>query len=121
MDMGESSLKVRRREVKPLHPSIRRDSTHRSKRSRRLLLSFVLLVFILSIFLSLRGPLARLYEWEGRLREAERRLEEERALTRSLEERLEKAHDPSFLERRARELGYVRPGEIPLVVEERKR
>ncbi len=97
-----------------------RGSSRASHRRRRLL-CLLLFLLVLCGFLVMRAPLTRLAEWEGRLREAERRLEEERAVTRSLEERLSAAREPYHLELRARELGYVRPGEVPLVVEERKR
>lgn len=84
-------------------------------------MALAVFLLITSLFLALRGPLGKLAENQGNLREAERRLEEEREVTRALEERLEFTRDPCYLEMKARELGYVKPGEVPLVVEESKR
>ena len=99
----------------------RRSCRARTDRRRKALVVVSLFLLAVSVFLALRGPLGRLAESERQLRELEGKLEQERAVTRSLEERLESARDPSYLERKARELGYVKPGEVPLVVEERRR
>jgi cell division protein FtsB len=64
----------------------------------------------------LLGPVTRLLESGNDLAEAESQLAEERARTQDLEER--KAWDLTdrFVEWEARRMGYVKPGEIPIIV-----
>ncbi len=64
----------------------------------------------------LLGPVTRVIESRHNLAQAEAQLAEERSRTWALEER--KAWDMTdrFVELEAREMGYVKPGEIPIVV-----
>jgi len=64
----------------------------------------------------LLGPLTRLIESRRNLSQAETQLGEEQSRTAVLEER--KAWDltENFVEWEARKMGYVKPGEIPIIV-----
>jgi cell division protein FtsB len=62
--------------------------------------------------------LLRYLDSRRELREAEEELREEEAATRFLEERKERAMSDGFLEEEARKMGYVKPGEIPIIVPE---
>lgn len=61
-------------------------------------------------------PVARYLESRGELSRTEARLAEERALKEELEERRARALSDEYVEGEARRMGYVKPGEIPLIV-----
>jgi len=64
----------------------------------------------------LLGPILRNMESRRNLVELENELEAERAETRELEGRKERAQSKEYVENEAREMNYVKPGEIPIVV-----
>lgn len=88
----------------------------RVKRRRRITLAVLLLLAAGLITYILLGPVTRLVESQRNLTQAEAQLDEEQSRTHALEER--KAWDMTdrFVELEAREMGYVKPGEIPIVV-----
>ena len=94
----------------------RRRATPRAGKRRR---AFALLAVIISLGLIaavLYRPVTRLVESRNSLLRAEERLAEERAKTQELEERLERDLSEEYVEGEARRMGYVKPGEIPLIV-----
>ncbi len=88
----------------------------RVKRRRRIALAILVVLAAGLITYILLGPVTRLVESQRNLAQAEAQLEEEKSRTRALEER--KAWDMTdrFVELEAREMGYVKPGEIPIIV-----
>jgi len=61
-------------------------------------------------------PTRRLLEQRRRIAGMVQGLHEVERSNRALEERIARLQDPDFVEQRARELGLVLPGEVPLVV-----
>lgn len=90
----------------------------RSRRRRRSITVFLLLLCLGIAAYVLSTPLLRYLDSRRELREAEEELREEEAATRFLEERKERAMSDGFLEEEARKMGYVKPGEIPIIVPE---
>jgi cell division protein FtsB len=87
------------------------------RRRRRRIATAVMVVLALGLVTYiLLGPVTRMMESRRNLARAEAQLAEERSRTRVLEER--KAWDMTerFVELEARKMGYVRPGEIPIIV-----
>jgi len=86
------------------------------KRRRRVALAVLIVLAAGLITYILLGPVTRVIESRRNLSQAEAELAEERSRTLALEER--KAWDMTdrFVELEAREMGYVKPGEIPIVV-----
>jgi cell division protein FtsB len=64
----------------------------------------------------LLGPIMRTMESRRELSRAQSELEKERARTQELQERKERALSDEFVEKEARKMGYVKPGEIPIIV-----
>lgn len=84
---------------------------------RRRLVSFCALVMCLTLIaLVLHGPISRMLQSRRELGQVEAKLSQEREYTRSLEERKDRALSEEYVEMEARRMGYVKPGEIPLVV-----
>ena len=102
---GEGSARTRRLEEDP-----------RVRRRRRLMTAFLLMACAVIVALFLRGPITRLVESRRNLAETEARLAEEEERTRSLEERRERDLTDRYVEMEARRMGYVKPGEIPIVI-----
>lgn len=75
-----------------------------------------LLVCMGLIAVILHGPLARMFRSRQELEGLERKLDQERETTRALEERKNLALSEEYVEWEARKMGYVKPGEIPLIV-----
>ncbi len=97
-------------------PSKRCELPAKIKRRRRLVAAVLVVVALGIIAYILLGPLTRLIESRRNLSEAETQLAEEQSRTAVLEER--KAWDltEKFVEWEARKMGYVKPGEIPIIV-----
>lgn len=75
------------------------------------------LILVLALAaLVLYRPVARYLESGKELARAEAQLAGEQALTRELEARRDQAASEDYVEGEARRMGYVKPGEIPLVV-----
>ncbi len=86
------------------------------KRRRRIVVAVLVVLALGLIAYILLGPLTRLIESRRNLSQAETQLTEEQSRTAVLEER--KAWDltENFVEWEARKMGYVKPGEIPIIV-----
>lgn len=88
-----------------------------SVRRRRRLAAFLMLLAAAGLVTYLLlGPILRNMESHRNLVELENKLEAERAETRELEGRKERAQSKEYVENEAREMNYVKPGEIPIVV-----
>jgi cell division protein FtsB len=86
------------------------------RRRRRLAALFLALSAAGLITYLLLGPITRAVESRGNLSRAEAQLQEERSRTQALEERKSRALTEDFVEEEARKMGYVKPGEIPIIV-----
>lgn len=86
------------------------------RRRRRLVTALLLLACAGIIALVLKGPVTRLVESRRELASTEARLAEEEKVTRELEERKARDLTDRYVEMEARRMGYVKPGEIPIVV-----
>lgn len=93
----------------------RRAGKARASRRRALALLALFLALALAAAVLYR-PVARYLESRGELSRTETRLAEEKALTEELEERRARALSDKYVEGEARRMGYVKPGEIPLIV-----
>lgn len=65
-------------------------------------------------------PATQVLESRRSLAQAEEKLAEEKARTQELEERRERDLGEEYVEGEARKMGYVKPGEIPLIVLDEK-
>lgn len=97
------------------HGARREGRGRRTRRRRAVALVGLILVLALASAVLYR-PVVRYLESRRELASTEARLAEERALTRGLEERRDFASSERYVEGEARRMGYVKPGEIPLVV-----
>ncbi len=100
-------------------PRKRESALRRSKKRRRLA---AVVAFLLAIALAaavLYGPFTRYLSSRRELGRAESLLAEETEATRALLERRERALSEEYVEGEARKMGYVKPGEIPLIVLDR--
>ena len=97
-------------------PSRRHRTPRRVKIRRRIAFAVMTLMAAGLITYVLLGPVTRVLDSRSNLARAEDQLAEERSRTQSLEER--KAWDLTdrFVEWEARKMGYVKPGEIPIIV-----
>jgi len=86
------------------------------KRRRRIAAAILVILAVGLITYILLGPVTRVIESRRNLSQMEAQLAEEQSRTQALEER--KAWDMTerFVEWEARKIGYVKPGEIPIVV-----
>jgi cell division protein FtsB len=86
------------------------------KRRRRIAFAVLTLMAAGLVTYILLGPVTRLLDSSSDLARAESQLAEEKARTQELEER--KAWDLTdrFVEWEARRMGYVKPGEIPIII-----
>ncbi len=66
----------------------------------------------------LSGPLLRNLDASAETQAKQLEFEKEQARTQDLRERKAQANDLSYLEEEARRIGYVLPGEIPVIVVE---
>ncbi|MDI6873077.1 MAG: septum formation initiator family protein [Actinomycetota bacterium] len=93
----------------------RRERKDRSPRRRAVALVGLFLALALAAAVLYR-PMARYLESRNELARSEAQLAEERALTRELEERRDRASSDEYVEGEARRMGYVKPGEVPLII-----
>lgn len=115
MVRGRGTGKINGPRESKLHGG-RREEWGRLWRRRRTTALIGLLPVLVLACVVLYRPVVRYLESSKELANAEARLAEERALTRELEERRDFASSDSYVEGEARRMGYVKPGEIPLVV-----
>jgi len=93
----------------------------KSQGGRKGFLLVLSLIALIIVTLVLLDPVLRYVKSSRDLHQKEKELEREKERTAELEERKAQAEDLNFLEREARKLGYVKPGEIPIkIVEERQ-
>jgi cell division protein FtsB len=86
------------------------------KRRRRVVMAVLVVLAAGLITYILLGPVTRVIESRRNLSQTETQLAEERSRTLALEERKALDMTDRFVEMEAREMGYVKPGEIPIVV-----
>lgn len=86
------------------------------RRRRRLMVAVLALLAAGLITYLLLGPVMRTIESRRVLSRVEAELAEERARTQTLEDRKSRALTDDFVEEEARKIGYVKPGEIPIIV-----
>ncbi|MDY6794422.1 MAG: septum formation initiator family protein [Actinomycetota bacterium] len=101
----ESKRDIRRKTVSPV-----------VRRRRRVVAVFLVLAAAGLITYLMLGPVTRNIESSNNLDELEAELEEERARTSELESRESNALTDEYVEEEARKMGYVKPGEIPIIV-----
>ncbi len=83
---------------------------------RRLVFTFILASVIFLIVMLGVKPLLQMRSSNQQVKAREDRLEAERAKTQELEEKKQQASSAELIEEEARRLGYVMPGEIPIVI-----
>lgn len=86
------------------------------RRRHRLFTAFAVIACAAIVALVLKGPVTRLVESRRNLSATQARLAEEEEVTRSLQERRDRDLTDRYVEMEARKMGYVKPGEIPIVV-----
>lgn len=97
-------------------PSRRGEIPARTRRRRRILAVALSLLAVGLVVYILLGPVTRLVESRRNLSRAETQLAEERSRTAALEERKAWGMTDTFVELEARKMGFVKPGEIPIIV-----
>ncbi len=88
----------------------------RVKRRRRIAGAVLAILAVGLIVYVLIGPVTRVIDSRRNLSRVEAQLAEERSRTAVLEERKSWGMTDTFVEWEAREMGYVKPGEIPIIV-----
>ena len=68
----------------------------------------------------LLGPVTRTIESRRNLSRVQAELAEEKSRTEILEDRKSRSLTDEFVEQEARKMGYVKPGEIPIIVLDEK-
>jgi cell division protein FtsB len=94
----------------------KREISRRIRRRRRLAAAVLALLAAGLIAYLLTGPIMRTIESRRVLSRTESELEQEKNLTQALQERKDRALTIDFVEEEARKMGYVKPGEIPIIV-----
>jgi cell division protein FtsB len=97
-------------------PSKRCELPAKIKRRRRIVAAVLFVLALGLIAYILLGPVTRLIESRRSLSHAETQLAEEQSRTAVLEERKAWDMTEKFVEWEARKMGYVKPGEIPIIV-----
>ena len=84
--------------------------------------SLALLIFLALVIvgLLLTGPIMRNLDASTEIKAKQAEFEKEREKAEDLRNRKARANDMGFLEEEARRIGYVLPGEIPVIVVEEK-
>lgn len=98
----------------------REERWRRVKKRRRAAALAGLLLALALVAVVLSGPFSRYLESKRELSRTESQLAEERAKTQVLEERRNRALTDEYIEGEARRMGYVKPGEIPLIILDEK-
>jgi cell division protein FtsB len=88
----------------------------RVKRRRRVIGAVLAVLAAGLIVYILLGPVTRVIESRRNLSQVETQLKEEQSRTAALEERRAWDMTETFVEWEARKMGYVKPGEIPIIV-----
>ncbi len=83
---------------------------------RRLVFTFILSAVIFLILMLGVKPLLQMRSSNQQVKAREARLQAEREKTAELEDKKQQASNPELIEEEARKLGYVMPGEIPIVI-----
>lgn len=83
---------------------------------RRLVFGFILSAVIFLIVMIGVKPLLQMRSSNQEVKAREARLVAEREKTAGLEDKKQQASNPALIEEEARKLGYVMPGEIPIVI-----
>ncbi len=83
---------------------------------RRCVFGFMLAATIFLVVMLGVKPLLQMHSSNNQVKAREASLQAERERTRELQERKEQAGNPQLIEEEARKLGYVMPGEIPIVL-----
>jgi len=83
---------------------------------RRLVFGFILSAVIFLILMLGVKPLLQMRSSNQQVKAREARLQAEREKTAELEDKKQQASNPELIEEEARKLGYVMPGEIPIVI-----
>lgn len=97
-------------------PGVKRPPTRQARKKRRLVLAFLALAAAGLVTFLLLGPVMRNIESRRVLSGTQAEMEREKAETAELEERRERAKTEEFIESEARDMGYVKEGEIPIVI-----
>lgn len=92
-------------------------SAAKRRRTIAIIASIIALGLVATV---LYRPVMRVLESRRSLARAEEKLAEEKAKTQELEERLQRDLSEEYVEGEARRMGYVMPGEIPLIVLDEK-
>lgn len=87
-------------------------------RRRKVTLGLLMLAALAITGVVLAGPVMRNVDAAKQIDAKQAEFEREQAVTQDLESRKANANDLKFLEQEARRIGYVLPGEIPVVVVE---
>jgi hypothetical protein len=111
---GEGATSTGSRET--AEPRRRCELPAKIKRRRRIAAAVLALLALGLVVYVLLGPVTRLIESRRNLVRVETRLSEEQSRTAVLEERKAWDMTEKFVEWEARKMGYVKPGEIPIIV-----
>lgn len=96
-----------------------RPIARRRTKKRRCLVAAAFLLALALAAAVLYGPFSRYLSSRRELARTQSLLTEEEEATRALMERRERALSNDYVEEEARKMGYVKPGEIPLIVLDR--
>ncbi len=83
---------------------------------RRLVFTFMLAAIIFLVVMLGVKPLLQMHSSNQEVKAREARLQAEREKTAALEDKKQQASNSELIEEEARKLGYVMPGEIPIVI-----
>jgi cell division protein FtsB len=97
-------------------PRTKRGISKEARRRRRLTVAVLSLLAAGLIVYILLGPVTRTINSRNSLSRIKAELADERSQTQALEERKIRALTEEFVEEEARKMGYVKPGEIPIIV-----
>ena len=85
---------------------------------RKILVGLLVLMALLIVGYILSGPITRNIDASSEIKAKQLEAEKEHAKTEDLNVRKAQANDIKYLEEEARRIGYVLPGEIPVIVVE---
>lgn len=88
---------------------------------RKIMMGLLVLIALVIVGYILSGPIMRNIDASKEIKAKQLEAEKERAKTEDLSLRKAQANDMKFLEEEARRIGYVLPGEIPVIVVEEGR
>ncbi|OFW61460.1 MAG: hypothetical protein A2W01_09780 [Candidatus Solincola sediminis] len=112
---GRQGAKPRRRVSSP--PARQSHAVPPEIRRRRRLATLVLVLLAAGLIAYiLTGPILKVMDTRRNRAKAEAQLAEEQSRTQALQDKKELETTEEYLEGKARENGYVKPGEIPIIV-----